>query len=82
MSMSRGAAVFAMLATNSRGRPCVFDYGDRIGLLLDMDARTLTMLRNGTPIPSLVFDNLPDEPLYVAATPFWKAMSVRFVTAA
>ena len=56
---------------------CVFASGDRIGLLVDMDAHTLTMLRNGTPIPSLVFDNLPHEDLYVAITLFHKGNSVR-----
>ena len=58
---------------------CVFVAGDRIGLLVDMDAHTLTMLRNGTPIPSLVFDNLPHEDLYVAVTVFHRRRSVRIL---
>ena len=58
---------------------CVFVAGDRIGLLVDMDAHTLTMLRNGTPIPSLVFDNLPHEDLYVAVTVFRTGNSVRIL---
>lgn len=57
----------------------VFSQGDRVGLLVDMDARTLTFLRNGTPIhASLVFHNLPDQ-VYVAATPADEGSSVRFV---
>ena len=57
----------------------VFSQGDRVGLLVDMDARTLTFLRNGTPIhASLVFHNLPDQ-VYVAATPDDEDSSVRFV---
>lgn len=58
----------------------IFLPGDRVGFLVDMDARTLTMLRNGEPIhESLVFDGLPN-PIYVAATPFCDHGSqVRFV---
>jgi hypothetical protein len=48
----------------------VFVSGDRVGLLVDMDFRTLTILRNGEPIPSLVFDNLPSGELYVGVVPF------------
>ena len=48
----------------------VFVSGDRVGLLVDMDFRTLTILRNGEPIPSLVFDNLPSGELYVGVGPF------------
>ena len=52
---------------------------DRVGLLVDMDARTLTILRNGEPIhASLVFDGLP-ELVYVAAAPFTDGTQVRFV---
>ena len=57
----------------------IFLPGDRVGLLVDMDARTLTMLRNGEPIhESLVFDGLPN-PIYVAATPYSDGSQVRFV---
>ena len=67
-------------ASRLHGRPIgVFVAGDRIGLLVDMDAHTLTMLRNGTPIPSLVFDNLPHEDLYVAVTVFRTGNSVRIL---
>ena len=69
------------LTARPHDRPphCVFVAGDRIGLLVDMDAHTLTMLRNGTPIPSLVFDNLPHEDLYVAVTVFRTGNSVRIL---
>lgn len=58
----------------------IFLPGDRVGLLVDMDARTLTMLRNGEPIhESLVFDGLPN-PIYVAATlAYSDGSQVRFV---
>ena len=45
---------------------------------MDMDGKVLTALRNGSPIPGLVFRGLPDE-VYVAATPFNKGSSVRIV---
>ena len=57
----------ARCARDRGGSLRVFLVGDRLGLQVDMDARTLTMLRNGTPIPSLVFDNLPEQ-VHVAAT--------------
>ena len=56
----------------------VFLAGDRVGLLVDMDARTLTILRNGEPIPSLVFTDLPAQ-VYLAATLVNGDASVRFV---
>ena len=55
-----------------------FNSGDRIGLLVDMDARTMTMLRNGTPIPSLVFHNLPEE-VFVATTLWYKGSRMRLL---
>ena len=48
-------------------RKCIFVNGDRVGLLVDMDTRTMTMSRNGTPIPALVFEGLPDK-VHIAAT--------------
>ena len=58
---------------------CVFLSGDRVGLIVDMDAHTLQVARNGTPIPSLFFTGLPRE-LHVAACPFNKGSSVRILT--
>ena len=58
----------------------LFASGDRVGLLVDMDEHTLTILRNGTPVPSLVFDNLPHQNLYVAATLFHLSIRVRILT--
>ena len=52
--------------------------GNRVGLLVDMDARTMTVLVNGTAIPSLVFDNLPAQ-MYVAVTLDDNGSSVRLV---
>ena len=56
-----------LVAAPGTGRKYVIASGDRVGMLVDMDARTLTMLRNGTPIPSLVIDGLPEQ-VYVATT--------------
>ena len=47
----------------------IFLAGDRVGLLVDMDARTLTMFLNGRLIPGLVLGGLPDL-VYICATPF------------
>ena len=71
----RGDGVFAAVPAearkpDARGDPekeWVFESGDRVGLDVDMDARTMTMLRNGEPVPSLVFEGLPDE-VFVAGT--------------
>ena len=54
--------------------------GDKIGLLVDMDKRTMEIHRNGVPVPGLVFANLPDE-VYVVACPLYKACTVRLVGA-
>ena len=54
----------------------VFRSGDRVGLLVDMGARTLAMYRDGAPIPGLTFTGLPAE-VYVGATPFNTNVSVR-----
>ena len=62
-----GNAEVPAAARSGRGR--VFRNGDRVGLLVDMDARRLTMFLNGRPIPGLVFGGLPDR-VYVCATPF------------
>ena len=43
-----------------------------------MDERTMTILRNGEPVPSLFFEGLPDE-VFVAATVFYDGTSARFV---
>jgi hypothetical protein len=78
----RAAAPDEAIIMTEAGR-VIFFAGDRVGLLVDRDARTLTMLRNGEPIPSLVFDNLPAGSLFVAATPFHRSLnsSVRIVRA-
>ena len=52
---------------NAGGEPRIFLNGDTVGLLVNMDARTLTIHRNGTPIPSLVFEGLPER-VRIAAT--------------
>ena len=70
----------AKTARSPDGKPRVFIAGDRIGLQMDMDAHTLTILRNGTPIPTLFFDNLPSgKEMYIAATLFWQGNSAQFV---
>ena len=56
----------------------VFLSGDRVGLLVDMDARRMTMQVNGERIPSLVFDNLPEQ-VFVVACPFNTNLSVRLI---
>ena len=71
-----GEAKCALVENDSE--PHVFLAGDKIGMELDMDARTLTMLRNGTPIPSLVFDTLPEQ-VHVAATVDDEDSEVRLV---
>ena len=68
-----------MEAFTAKFGSCVFVQGDTIGLNVDMDARSFTMLRNGTPIPSLVFENLPAKALYVAATPFHSRTKVQML---
>ena len=73
---SGGLAAAPAAALGSDGR--VFAIGDTIGLLVDMDSRTLTLHRNGTPIPSLEFTSLPEQ-VYVVATPVWHGASVEFV---
>ena len=54
----------------------VFRSGDLVGLLVDMDARTLAIYRNGAPIPGLAFTGLPAE-VYVGATPYNHDVRVR-----
>ena len=49
------------------GEPRIFLNGDTIGLLVNMDAHTLTIHRNGSPIPSLAFEGLPER-VRIAAT--------------
>ena len=56
----------------------LFNPSDRIGLQVDMDKHTMTLLRNGTPIPALVFDNLPAE-VYVAVSLEHNDRNARFV---
>lgn len=53
-----------------RGYNWVFACGDRVGLVVDMNARTLVIYRDGKPIPGLTFTGLPEE-VYVCATPFY-----------
>lgn len=55
------------IAKGERNR--VFRNNDVVGLLVDMDARTLTMFVNGRLIPGLVLGGLPDL-VYICATPF------------
>ena len=59
----------------------VFLLGDRVGVHVDMDARTLVMHRNGVPIPGLAFGGLPAE-VYLCATPACKGSSVRIAAVA
>ena len=54
----------------------VFLSGDRVGLLVDMGARTLAIYRDGAPIPGLTFTGLPAE-VYVGATPDDRGARVR-----
>mmetsp|Transcript_36178 Transcript_36178/g.116490 ORF Transcript_36178/g.116490 Transcript_36178/m.116490 type:complete len:232 (+) Transcript_36178:218-913(+) len=56
----------------------IFGRNDRLGLLVDMDERTLTFHRNGDPIPSLVLGGLPEE-VYVVATPYNTGSRVQIV---
>ena len=56
----------------------VFLSGDCVGLLVDMDARRMTLQVNGERIPSLVFDNLPEQ-VFVVACPFNTNLSVRLI---
>ena len=72
------ASKTALPTIGGSSRHVLFVSGDRIGLLVDMDARTLTILRNGVPIPSLVIDGLPRD-LYVAVTPCWRGSTARLV---
>ena len=65
------------VAARTRGGS-VFRAGDRVGLLVDMDARRMTIQVNGEPIPSVVFDNLPEQ-VFVVATPFNENASVRLI---
>ena len=75
-----GVLAAAKTARIPDSEPRVFIAGDRIGLQMDMDAHTLTILRNGTPIPTLFFDNLPSgKEMYIAATLFWQGNSAQFV---
>ena len=69
------AALVDLGTSQERG---LFVRGDRLGLLVDMDERTLTFHRNGDPIPSLVLGGLPEE-VYVVATPYNTGSRVRIV---
>ena len=55
--------------------PRVYGSGDCVGMLVDMDAHTLTIHRNGVPIPGLLISGLPDE-VYVAAMPNFPGTTV------
>ena len=57
----------------------IFSNGDRVGLVVDMDDRTMEVLRNGEPIPGLVFTDLPETGVFVVASPFNNGATVRFV---
>ena len=65
------SATAAMLTRRIKGvgQKRMFVNGDRVGLLVDMDARTMRVFINDTLVPDLVFDGLP-SPLSVAATPY------------
>ena len=56
----------------------VFRDGTRVGLFVDMADRTLTIYRDGTPIPGLTFKGLPAE-VYVGATLDDREASVRII---
>ena len=56
----------------------VFRSGDRVGLLVDMDTRRMTIQVNGQAIPDLVFDNLPEQ-VFVAALPYNLGTSVELI---
>ena len=57
-------------------KPFIWQNGDRLRLVVDMDLRTLTIHRNGKAVPGLVFEGLPDE-VHIAATLKTKGSRVR-----
>ena len=65
------SATAAMLTRRIKGvgQKRMFVNGDRVGLLVDMEAHTMRVFINDTLVPDLVFDGLP-SPLSVAATPY------------
>ena len=65
------SATAAMLTRRIKGvgQKRMFVNGDRVGLLVDMEAHTMRVFINDTLVPDLVFDSLP-SPLSVAATPY------------
>lgn len=73
-----GAPSAALVDIGTSQQRGLFVRGDRLGLLVDMDERTLTFHRNGDPIPSLVLGGLPEE-VYVVATPYNTGSRVRIV---
>lgn len=52
------------------GRNRIFCDSDKVGLLIDMDTHRMGLYRNGEPVPSLTWDGLPNEGLYIVATPY------------
>jgi hypothetical protein len=68
-------------AAKTAGDGRVFVSGDRIAFLVDREKATASLFRNGTPIPGLVFEDLPrSSDLYIGVTLFHTGSNARIIS--